>query len=245
MKKFFTHTLPYGIAFWAVLLFILILVVDFVVMPFVAGQYTNTIEVPDVEGMNAEKAESLLHEKDLGVIWSDEGKFSALVPAGHILVQMPKAGRTVKDLRNIKLTVSKGMREVTIPSLRGKSVRQAEISLNRLGLVLGKKLDGAHVSIPRGVVIRSVPAAGKVSRVGEVVDLVISSGARSGRERMPDLTGQSLSVAQNMLDSLSFELGEVTREKDTTQVPNTILRHSPRRGEFLDSGTVIDLVIAE
>ena len=105
-----------------------------------------------------EAAESALTQAGFKVEWIKEGRYSSQVPAGMVLVQMPKAGRTAKIGRTVRLTKSLGLRKVIIPDLRGKSQNQADISLVRAGLVNGGTIQGAHQSIPRGAVIRTIPA---------------------------------------------------------------------------------------
>lgn len=245
MKKFFTHGLPYAIIFWLIMGFVLFLIVDSIVMPIIAGHNKEIIEVPSVVGKKAEDAEKLIIQSGLKVKWQKEKRYSAKIPMGHVMIQMPIKGRGVKEGRNIVLTLSKGNREVVLPSLRGSSKRQAEITLNRLGLKLGKMIDGAHASIPRGVVIRSVPASNKKIRIGSEVDLVISSGDKSGKVKLPEMTGMAFYKVQSLVDSLGFKMGEITKKASTEQLSNTVISHLPKHGEFLNNGEVIDFVIAK
>jgi len=235
----------YALLFWFLLLGIVAVAFDWVIMPVVAGQYAGTTVVPEVVGKSQAEAEKLLGEADLNFRWSTEGRYSSRVPPGHVLIQVPAPGRTVKDGRTVQLTVSKGQREVELPDLRGKSQRQAEISLNRLGLVLGKVVESAHTGIPRGAVIRTEPGAGKQVRMGQSVDIVISGSKSGGKEMLPDLQNLSMDEAFHVLDSLGFQVGEVARKASSGKLPNTILGQAPRSGEFLPPGSKVDLTVAD
>jgi serine/threonine-protein kinase len=214
-------------------------------MPVISGKFAKTMLVPNVVGVPAEQAETLLKEEGLNFKWAKEGRYSGVVPANNVLIQLPAAGKTVKQNRTIFLTISKGMQEVSVPDLRGASQRQAEISLQRLGLLLGHKIEGAHSEIPPGVVIRTEPESSKKVRIGSSVNLIISSGNNSGKTLLPNLKEMSLDKARHVLDSLGFVVGEITSLQVSNKLPNTILDVVPRAGEYLEAGTTVNLTVAE
>ncbi|HSQ40988.1 MAG TPA: PASTA domain-containing protein [Fibrobacteraceae bacterium] len=239
------HPSFYAVCFWVVVGTALLLLVDFIVMPIVAGHLSFTSQVPEVVGKTATQAEQALLDRDLKVSWDSVGRYSSKVPAGAVLIQIPTAGRTVKTGRTVHLIASKGQREVTIPELRGKSQRQAEITLGRLGLVVGAMIPGTHPSIPRGVVIRTEPEAGKVVRMGDKVDVVICGGAARVRLHMPNFKGLSLEQATNLADSLGLKLKRVKRKKKTSKLPNTVIAQKPGPGKSLKPGSSISLLVAD
>ena len=60
-------------------------------------------------------------------------------PAGTIIRQTPKAGRTVKEKQRIVLTVSLGTQYVTIPETKNMVAEDAEQTLKDMGLRVTKK----------------------------------------------------------------------------------------------------------
>ncbi len=246
MPKFLSrHPMLFAIVFWIFAVFAIAVIINWIVMPLIAGRATKTMLVPNVVDLPAEKADSVLKNAGLNVKWAKEGRYSVDIAANNVLIQMPMANRTVKEGRTIFLTLSKGRQEVSVPDLRGVSPRQAEISLQRLELLLGSKMEGAHSAIPRGVVIRTEPEAGKKVRIGSKVDLVISSGNSSGKTLLPNLREMSLNRATAVIDSLGFKLGGVITIQVEDKLPNTVLELNPKPGEYLEAGTVIDLTVAE
>jgi serine/threonine-protein kinase len=235
----------FAIAFWFFAVIIIAILVNWLLMPVIAGHFVKTLQVPNVVGISAELAESTLQEAGLKVKWAKEGRYSGVVPANNVLIQLPAAGRTVKKNRTVALTLSKGMHEVAVPDLRGSSQRQAEISLQRLGLLLGTKIEGAHSEIPHGVVIRTEPDNGKKVRIGSKVDLIISSGSFRGKTMLPNLKEMSFERVRHVLDSLGFIVGEINSVETVDKLPNTVLDSSPKPGEYLEAGTAIDLTVAE
>lgn len=235
-----------ALCIWIVALILLALATDKLIMPVFSGHFTSTGAVPNLEGMTQEAAEAALTEAGFKFEWLEEGRYSSQIPEGLVLVQMPAAGRTAKLGRTVKLTKSLGLREVKIPDLRGKSQKQADISLSRAGLVRGEIVKGAHQSIPRGVVIRTIPLAGKKARIGDTVKVVISAGVTTGNVLLPDFTGQVIDNVYPKLEKLGFKVGDIKRVKaENGEAPGTILETAPKHGDYLPPDTKIDFAIAD
>ena len=235
-----------AVGIWIVLLVFLAFFVDKLVMPIFSGHFASTGEVPNLEGMSEEAAQKALDDAGFKYEWLEEGRYNAKIPAGMVLVQMPAAGRTAKLGRTVKLSKSLGLREVEIPDLRGKSQKQASISLARAGLVQGAIVKGAHQSIPRGVVIRTIPVAGEKVRIGDTVKVVISAGATQGKTVLPDFSGEQIDDVYIKVETLGFKVGKVKRKKDEEgRAPGTVIETSPRHGDYLPPDTKINFVIAD
>ncbi len=243
MKSFVNFS--YAAFFWIVVLFAGFLAFDKVFMPVLAGRYKERVESPKVEGLTAEEAERILREKGLNFYWMPEAKFSSTVPKGHVLSQIPVAGREVKENRTVTLTVSKGLREIQLPSFRGRSKRQVEIALQQMGLVKDSILYSKHGTIPYGVVIRTSPGQGEWVKVGANVNIVISSGMGSG-VYLPNLIGHSFQVGNDKMDSLGFVVKKeefVADDKDI--LPETIMDQFPLGGEYLSEGDTVLLKVSK
>ena len=231
---------------WIVVVVVLVFLVDKLLMPAFAGAFAKTGEVPNLEGLSQQAAESALTSAGFKFEWVEEGRYSSQVPAGMVLVQMPKAGRTAKIGRTVKLTKSLGLRKVIIPDLRGKSQKQADISLSRAGLVQGDVIKGAHQSIPRGVVIRTIPMAGDTVRVGDTVKVVISAGVTTGRILLPNFEGILMDEVYPEMDKLGFKVGSIKRRKSEEGArPGSVIDTSPKYGDYLKPGTRVDFIIAD
>ena len=231
---------------WIVVVIVLVFMVDKLLMPAFAGAFASTGKVPNLEGLSEKAAETALTEAGFKFEWVKEGRYSSQVPAGMVLVQMPKAGRTAKIGRTVRLTKSLGLRKVIIPDLRGKSQKQADISLVRAGLVNGGTIQGAHQSIPRGAVIRTIPLAGDTVRVGDTVKVVISAGATTGRVLLPNFEGILMDEVYPQMDRLGFKVGSVKRQKSEDGArPGSVIETSPKYGDYLKPGARVNFIIAD
>lgn len=244
-----TSPLVKAVIVWIFAVILLAVVVDKVVMPIFSGKLDSTGPVPALDGMSAEEAEAAVTKAGFKFEWLEEGRYSSQVPAGKVLVQMPAAGRIAKLGRTVRLTKSLGLREVEIPDLRGKSQKQAAISLSRAGLVQGEIVKGAHQSIPRGVVIRTIPLGGEMARVGDTVKVVISAGVTTGKVLLPDFAGVQIDEVYPKLEKLGFVVGKIKRAKAPEDMenpaPGAVIETSPKHGDYLPPDSKIDFVIVE
>jgi serine/threonine-protein kinase len=235
-----------AILVWVVLVIVLAFVVDKIALPVFSGHFASTGVVPNLEGLDSATVEKTLDSAGFKCEWLEEGRYSVQVPAGMVLVQMPAAGRVAKLGRTVKLTKSLGVREVEIPDLRGKSQKQAEITLTRAGLVQGEIVKGAHASIPRGVVIRTEPMAGNVVRMGDTVKVVISAGVTTGKVMLPSFEGEVMDDVYPKLEKLGFQVGKIKRVKgENGERPGTVLETAPKEGDYLKPDTKIDFIIVD
>ncbi len=101
---------------WLGGLVVLFLVIDFLVMPWAAGKFRPTVEVPAVTGMDPALAEDRLRE--LGLRFAHErsaDEHSILVPRGLVLTQTPAAGAQVKAGRRVWVGLSLGREPYVVP----------------------------------------------------------------------------------------------------------------------------------
>jgi len=161
---------------WGAALWILFYGVHLFLMPWVAGKFKPTAEVPRLVGMMPETADSLIQTRGLRLMTDSNADFSADIPAGRVQFQFPAAGTQVKPPRRIWVRLSKGPSAVEMPALRGLSLRQAEISLEQAGLKLGQVRQVRSVSVPANAVIGTHPGPGSQLEQGRSVDVDVSSG---------------------------------------------------------------------
>ena len=123
---------------WIFLGALLYLLADMLLMPYVAGKFKGTVKVPTLVSLAPEEAKGILNRNGLLYMLDSTGDYSNAVAAGKILSQYPLEGTEVKKGRRVWVKISRGLKSVEVPALRGLSLRQAEISLQQAGLSLGR-----------------------------------------------------------------------------------------------------------
>ena len=168
-------------------------------------------------------------------------EYNSTYPAGTIIRQNPKAGRTVKEGQKITLTVSLGTQYVTIPETKNMVAEDAEQTLKDMGLnVLQKPMQDNTVA--NGAVIYTSPAAGETVEGDSTVILYVSRAVISNTNYVPSVTGKTLEDAKNDLKVLNFSVRTI--EQASTEPAGTILSQSPAAGTEAKVTTIVTLVVS-
>lgn len=137
----------------------------------------GALTVPtDLVGKSQAEVLNLLEEIDLkGEVVSD---YSNSVEMGNVISVEPESGTEVNKGDTIKVTVSRGKKKVSVPSLLGKSQEEAEAELNASGLRLGNVTTSEKLSetVAAGRVMSQNYSSGMTVEHGTAVDIVLSKG---------------------------------------------------------------------
>lgn len=214
-----------------------------IIMPLYVNQ-GGTMEVPSAIGLPFEQAKRMIDSLGLEGREGDV-RASQEYPAGTVIIQNPLPGTVVKKGRRVYLTVSGGEALVSVPNLRGKTVRDAKFALERAGLKLGVLHYTPVEEYPANTIVdQSIPWNEKVKR-GTPVSIVVSQGAGADRVEVPDVVGKPLTEAGRLLANRGLKLGAVTYQSAPMLLPNTVVDQYPRPGDLAEHGQTINLFVAE
>lgn len=153
---------------------------------FALGWFTNHNDrqtVPDIHGLTADDAASILAKHNLNLEISDSSYIDGVDP-GCILEQNPKAGSAVKENRIIYVTVrTYSAKTVRIPSLTDVSARQGESVLKSSGIkdVRIQTIPSEYADLIYDVKWNGTSLhAGDRIPVNATVTLVVGDGSLSG-----------------------------------------------------------------
>jgi serine/threonine-protein kinase len=232
-------------AAWILVAVIGFIITDLLIMPSIAGHFKGTVTTPDVMGLLPEEAEKRLKECSLIFMMDSAGQFSPDIEAGLILNQRPSANTKVKKGRRVWVTISKGLKSIKLPEMKGSSVRQAEISLQQLNLKMGRILRVTNPKIPSGVVFKTNPPVGSVIEVNSQVALFVSSGKQIKSDAVRNMMGLPLHRAKAWIRSAKMEVGTIKYQVETSVLPNTVLDQNPKAGTPIVEGKAVDLVVTK
>src|SRR5271170_7541127 len=198
--------------FFRMLLLALVLMTVALISALTAMQlaiHGREVAIPKLVGMSPLEAERA--GAALGLQVAVERQFySADIPEGKIMTQVPPPGTKVRRGWAIRLAQSLGPQRVAIPDVTGGSERVAELNIRRRGLSLGSV---ARVNLPDApldqVISQSPPA--KASGVSAPkISLLVSDGPEPPVYVMPNLTGQPLGSAMLALQDAGLKVGKVS-----------------------------------
>lgn len=230
-----------GIPF--LVLVVLMFTFDKIVMPLVTRQ-GKSFPAPNLINQRLLEADISLQELGLGykVV---ANQYSPGKPPGMILNQYPPPGTMVKVGREIRFVVSLGQKQVPVPNVAGKSVRQALLDLETAGLLLGEIAWAFSDTIPERVVVFSYPAAGTEIPMGSYVNLMVNRGRVSNFTYVPKVIGMPLGDAKRRLEEKALRVGVTKYRRDDKVLPGTVLEQSEPEGAEIDVNSAIDLVVSQ
>ena len=208
------------------------------------------VTVPELTGKTVEDARAELTRADLYLEATAE-RYDEQVARGMVISQDPRAGATTKRNRKVRVLVSLGPAQVSIPEVRGQSLRSSQIALRRESLSVGHVTSVHDAKTLSDVVIAQRPSpeegATGLTVVGGKgrVDLLVSQGRPDPIYVMPDLSRRSLSEVTSFAQRAGLRLGAVRREKIPGVKRGTVARQSPEAGYPVGRQDIISLVLGD
>ena len=200
------------------------------------------VRVPNFSGLSPIVAEKKAHAE--GLVLSVENHFySADVPEGYIVSQMPDPYSKVRRGWKVRVAASLGPQRASIPNVIGESERVAELNISRRGLEIGSvakiHLPGAQ---PATVIAQSPPADAK-NAASPRIGLIISASDNTQSYIMPHFVGQELDETSNAIRQAGFVLGKVDYVQSGPGPSGTIVKQFPPTGQKIAGGTTISFEV--
>jgi serine/threonine-protein kinase len=161
---------------------------------------------------------------------------------GIIYEQRPRAGTEVKNGSTVRVTVSLGQREVTLPNFATKDAMQTFAKLRDLGVEYKEERIYSD-DAPLGSVVYTDPSKDTVVTSNDIVTVYVSKGPEQQDTDVPSLIGLKVEDAQRMLDLYRLTLGNVSEEV-SDQPTGTIIAQDPTPG-MIPEGTEVNIVVSK
>src|SRR5271166_6280083 len=167
------------------------------------------VAIPKLVGMSPLEAERVSAASGLLLV-VERQFYSADIPEGKIMTQVPPPGAKVRRGWSIRVAQSLGPQRVAIPDVTRGSERVAELNIQRRGLSLGSV---AHISLPDAPpdqVISQSPPANASGVSAPKISVLVNDGPGAITYVMPNLTGQPLGSAMLALQDADLKVGKVS-----------------------------------
>jgi beta-lactam-binding protein with PASTA domain len=232
LRKILTYLAIFGAAIVGVALLL-----NFAMAIIVGGRH---VDVPDVRGLSQGDAVDTLHKS--GLKWGLlANEYSLDYPESTVVMQDPPAGRTVKQGRKVFLSLSQGPEFCEVPFCQGKSLRAAELFIERAGLSVGTVAETTSPGTHRDEVLATDPPMGGGAMRGGAVNILVSKGPPATRYLLPDLTGRSYIVARIQIERLGMFVRESGNQSDFMTPGARIVAQDPPAGFIVARGDTITL----
>lgn len=131
-----------------------------------------------------------------------------------------------------------------MPNVIGRPLREARITLMRLGFDVGEVEYDYNDTIMRDLIFAQSVPSDVGARPGTKIDLYISRGPTTRYSMMPNLVGLSLDEARTRLEQAGLGLG-VVRKKRSTFDRNVVIEQSASPYSQVSERAAINVTISD
>ena len=206
------------------------------------SKITNPKEVllPNLVGISEEDAKKQLEDLGLKLEVSSE-EFNSDYAEGYIISQDPlySDNYNIKKGTTIKVVVSKGIEESTVPDLKGKSQEDAIKLLEDANLKY-QIVEEESKKIEAGYVISQETDANKKVNAGDTVIIHVSTGVK--KSSVPSVIGKSEDEAKKALTDLGLKV-TVANDEDSSKENGVVLKQSVDAGKEVEQGSSITITV--
>jgi eukaryotic-like serine/threonine-protein kinase len=196
------------------------------------------VTVPSVVGQSSEDAIEELTQAGLDAhvvnVSSDRKE-------GTVTGQSPGPGTVVVEGTQVRINVSSGPKQVSVPPVIGLPYEQAATELQRAGFSVARV--DVDSDLAKGIVVNQDPNGGSTASQGSSVTLSVSKGPVTSA--VPDVTSQELSIAQATLEGAGFRVRPVIEETDDPSLDGIVISQDPVGGSQEKPNTVVTLFVGQ
>jgi len=180
------------------------------------------VAVPNLVGKTPAEAFRIAEDTGMQVV-IERQYYSANVPEGRVLSQVPDPGVLVRRGWQVRVSQSLGPQRVEIPNVLGESDRAAEINIRRRGLDVASVANIQMQGVPPDQVLAQSPPPNASSVSAPKISLLITDQSPVPAFVMPSFIGQPLGSVTLALQDAGLHLGSVTAVEELpgpNQSPN-------------------------
>ncbi|MBM3311831.1 MAG: PASTA domain-containing protein [Candidatus Aminicenantes bacterium] len=201
------------------------------------------VSLPNLIGKPVEAARAELAARKVALDIQGAA-FDSRYEKGRVILQDPAEGSRINPRRSVKVVVSQGSEQVSVPACEGRSLEWTAGAFKEAGLRRGHASQIHTSTHAAGRVIAQDPPAGTVTARATPVDMLVSQGEWEARYMMPDLIGKRAQPVLRRLRDLGFRVTEVSYAYYPGQDPGVILKQTPIHGQQILKRNEITLEVS-
>ncbi|HEX3254644.1 MAG TPA: Stk1 family PASTA domain-containing Ser/Thr kinase [Gaiellaceae bacterium] len=195
--------------------------------------------VPNVVGLDYADAVQALDDANLK---AKKHEVFSQKRSGQVVAQNPKAGEQVTEGTEVVLNVSKGAKQVQVPSVVGMSEANARATLQQAGFQV-TSTSAPSDSTPQGNVSDQSPDGGTQAEKGATVSITVSSGPST--TTVPDEVGQEKQIAEDDLKNNGFKVKVVNVAVSDPNQDNIVQDQDPAGGSQAPNGSTVTIFVGK
>ena len=193
--------------------------------------------VPSVSGQEAEDAQKALIKAGFTVELKERS--SSDRKEGVVIYTDPRSGEEAPFGSRVRIFVSTGPPQVTVPDVIGVTENSAESQLGDAGLAVARKEQESDQ--PEGQVLAQDPVAGKKIDKGSRVTITVSKGQE--QLDIPDVEGFDEDDARSALTQAGFKVRVTERTTTDVAEDGVVVEQSPGGGVERTKGATVTIFV--
>lgn len=198
----------------------------------------HSFSVPNLNYKTEQEAVQIL--SNMGVKTNVSKESSELFAAGLVLSQDRAKGETLEPGTTVSITVSKGGKPFSMPSVVGMGEDKARAMLTEAGLAVETEYDFADGVKEGNVISQSINADTDVTR-GTTVKIVVCS--KKGLVTVANVVGMEQSAAEKTIKGQNFKISINLIESSSEK--GMVISQLPAAGSSQKTGTTIVLTVSK
>ncbi|MBP3223151.1 MAG: Stk1 family PASTA domain-containing Ser/Thr kinase [Actinomycetaceae bacterium] len=203
---------------------VLLLLIGSGTLWYFTGGPGNKVTLPSVVSLEKDKAAKIVEDAGFKVSFSED--YSTSIPANHVISTSPEAGQAYAKGTTVNLVISKGVENIEMPDIVGKTQDEAVTTLDNVGLKV-EIIEDYSDDIEKGNAISQEPQAATLIARGSSVKIHISKG----REELtvPNIVGKTREEAEQIIKERGFNV-EIASDFSSSVTKGSIIKQEPSEG---------------
>ena len=206
-----------------------------------SSENNDMVTMVDITNQTLDEAKATL--EGMGLKIEQEGvTASDTIEEGRIVTQSVNEGESVAKNTTIKVTVSSGKGEITVPDVSNYSESEAKTKLAEQGFDYVETEYEYNESVQQGKVVRTSPEAGASAKADDTITIYLSRGIET--IQVPDVRNKTEEEAKAELTDAGLVVTVSASEYNEDVEKGRVISQSIVNGKTVERGTSISLVIS-
>ena len=196
----------------------------------------ETVQVPSVIGLSRDAAITTLANAGLDPHAFDVNSSKVV---GTVTAQDPPAGKVVEKGSRVRVNVSSGPADVTVPSVVGLPFDEASRALRDQGFAVQRQ--DVDSDQDKGIVVDQSPSGSAAPK--STITLSVSKGPTESA--VPDVTSQDEDSARSTLEDAGFTVTVTRQNVSDPGLDGIVLSQSPTGSTKAPQGSTVRIVVGQ
>ncbi len=207
----------------------------------------KTIDMPNYLGMTENQVKVAIEKvgfKSVTFEKSDSDEYAE----GKVMAQNVNAGNEIVPKEtSIVITISTGTKKIKLPELEGKTLTEATLLLENLGLKINVSDRKISTKYSENIIISQSQKAGSEVSKGDTISVVVSSGSTSSSDnkvKIINFVGMNYQDVYTWAENNNI-LIDGYYDSNSTKPSGTVLTQSIQAGTSVSEGVTITITISK